>query len=31
MEVDVLDLGSDAGEPSWNMKEGIMRWMGVDV
>jgi hypothetical protein len=29
MEGEVLDFGSDAGAPVWNMKEGMMRWMGV--
>jgi hypothetical protein len=25
IDLDVLDLGSEAGEPAWNIKEGIIR------
>jgi hypothetical protein len=31
MEVEVLDLGSEAGLPVWIMKFGISRWKGLPL
>jgi hypothetical protein len=31
MEVDVLDFGSEAGDPVCAMKLGMRRWKGLEV